>query len=303
MRQVDDLVARRVDGRGQPGLGARRGGRRDAARGRGRGDWDGRVGSRRLPWRTDSPGRDAASALDRQASTSARTTRARMNRASGRRERPLEAEDRRRRAVTIADPAAAPDRPRPVATIGDPAVASEDREPEQRHDRQPDRQADQQRPDEPGGRIDPRVARRDDQRDEDPDDARPAKKPRFVRRSRASITSKSRRSEPSSRPDAGQASSRPGRATTRCWPRRPRRWRGRASSDGRPAARPAGPRSTRSAVRIGLRRTSSTIDGWPRAASARSGSPVIITIRRFGRMREEARRELDAASSPASRCP
>ena len=36
-------------------------------------------------------------------------------------------------------------------------------------------------------------------------------------------------------------------------------------------------------MRIGLRRTSSTIDGWPRAAAARSGSPVIITIRSVGR--------------------
>ena len=44
--------------------------------------------------------------------------------------------------------------PRPVATIGDPAMAGEDRQPEQRHDREPDRETDQQRADEPGGRVD-----------------------------------------------------------------------------------------------------------------------------------------------------
>ena len=65
-----------------------------------------------------------------------------------------------------------PDGPHPVAAVGDPAVPAEDRQPDERDEGQRHGEPDQRGPDEPGTRVDGRVAGRDDEPDEDPDDRR-----------------------------------------------------------------------------------------------------------------------------------
>ena len=155
---------RRRDGPSRPRT-ARPGGWRSAAA-------SGLLGLADVGWVGAQPsagGRAPARHRSADRVASATTTSAIMNSAIGSSSRPW-SRSTTRTAATIPTHDAAPDRPQPVAAIGDLAVAAVDGQPDERDQRQRDREADEERADEPGAPVDERIARRDDEPDEHPDD-------------------------------------------------------------------------------------------------------------------------------------